>query len=271
MKTIIDELDDILAQTSTPQPTRLFFQLLHEFALKLLLSTQLTNHLEIICKREQEMLDWYDSAPDYVLEEETQLYFEQRKKISSWYALNQIKVFLERYDFIIHDTTYKTLIDQGVKASQFQEEHHELMLYAETGAYSRIFPTVEEYKHYMRRIINALKETAQTVNAKIAIYPFKFDRNTSSLLIGNNKPIKYIRDKNPSLLLGYMQENNWKNMEWDTVTDNLSLDHSQIKRTTRQINDCLPKELPPLLCTPNHSIKPDKKIIALNATYKYNV
>lgn len=286
---ILAKLEAVFSQASTIQSTQFFFQLLHEFTSELLQNNDLRAHLQTIRDQEQKLKQWIDKIPtppsrvllslsdkDRKIEEKAiqdreienkKIYFAQRKTTAAWYALNQLTVFFERYDFVHHDTVIRALTAQGIDTTQFQKEHEELMKYVISGTCSgALFPTIEEYLQYMRRVLDALRVSDNILS--VEVYPFKFEEHTSTLFITDHKPIRYSRSKNPSVLLNYMQEQNWKSVEWDSVEKDIGLDHDETKRAIRQVNDRIPESLPRFLRPCDHPDTIGKKIIAVSLSYK---
>jgi len=267
----LTKLEAICAQADSLHTTQLFFPLLHEFCLTLLPNLHLQDELNRVSKRETTFQEWFDSATKSLPPENRSVYLPQYQGITAFYALNQIKVFFERYDWAYHDNLVKQLKEKGVDVRQLQNEHSELMTYHITGICPGIFPTIVEYRHYMRRIVGALKEElAHNSAPAIATYPFRFDRRTSSLLIGNHEPVKFTRDKNPSVVLGYLSQNGWKSTNWKAITNDLNLENDQIERTIRQINDRVPHPLPAFLSASDHPNNLEEKIVAISPSYKIN-
>jgi hypothetical protein len=265
----LTKLEAIAAQANNLHTTDLFFQLLDEFSLTLLSNPHLQDMLSRISAREKSFQEWFDAATESLPHENRDLYLAQHRNVTAFYALKQIKIFFERHNFAFYDTLVKQLKEQGIDVSKLQAEHSELVTYRLTGKCPRMFPTIEEYKHYMRRIVWALREElARDLAPTIPAYPFKFDKRKTSLLIGSHKPVKFTRNKNPSVLLGYLSQNGWKDTPWKTITNDLDLDADQIERTIRQTNDRLPDSLPEFLTASDHPDKLDEKIVTVSPAYK---
>jgi hypothetical protein len=264
----LTKLEAISAQADNLHTTQLFFPLLQEFCLTLLPNSYLQDELSRISAKETAFQEWFDSITQLLPPENRASYLAQYKGITAFYALNQIKVFFERYDFVYHDSLVRRLKEQGVDVRQLQDEHSELMKYQITGKYPKIFPSLDEYKHYMRRITGALREELPDDSSPIVpVRPFKFDKETSSLCIGDHEPFIFIRNDNPAVLLGYMSEKMWTSVSEDDIFDDLGLDHNELKRTIRQIKERI-KNLPQLLMFSDHPRKLEKKIVALSPSYK---
>lgn len=252
-----------------------FFPLLHEFSLRLMNNTSLKEGLIAIQAKEKEMKRWINrQMPHKPSTELKRLYFQQYQNISDWYALNQIRVFLERYDFSLHDAVIQDLAQNNIDSSQLTQEHSELMKYTITGVCPPIFPTIEEYKHYMRRIIDSLEVAIDSAkmapNSSVGLkdYHFRFDQKSNALLIEGCKPITFTRNKNPSLLIMFLEGKKWKSITWTNVNRELGFEHDTTKRTIRQINDRIPASHRPFLHTPNHQAKLNEKIITVSGLYK---
>lgn len=260
------KLISILNQSASLNNTQLFFPLLHEFALYLRNHT-LQESVKKIQSGEKKMIQWVEQIAPQASPEQKKLYLLQYQEISAWYALNQIVVFFERYDLGFHDNLIHELTQNNQDTNQLTYEHTELMKYAITGICPKIFPTIAEYKFYMRRIIDALNDLE--VNTSVmTIYPFTFDQQANALLIEGFRIIKFTRNTNVSLLLNFLNENMWKNTTWTKVEERLGLDRDIIKRSMRQINDRIPAALPAFLIAQAHPSKLSEKIISVSGFYK---
>lgn len=267
MKNPLSQLQSIFDQASNNNNPQQFFQLLHEFTIALQ-NPIFSEALQQIRAREQSMKHWikkitHESTPEFM-----QLYYQQYRAISTWFALNQIMVFWERYDFALHDATVRNLTIAEKDADKLQNEHHELMKYAITGICPPIFPTIEEYKQYMRRVINALDDISMNSTSTITTHAFRFDKKSNTLLIEGYNPILFARNKNTSVLLGFLEEKKWKPVKRSAVSDNLNFDHETTKRTIRQINDRLPAPLPQFLTLQDHPAELNEKAIIITGVYK---
>lgn len=262
----IKRLKSIFSQANRINDSRLFFSLLHEFA-SYLRHPELQKELDAIREKECSMRSWIDHMPHHPSEDHKKLYFHQYKDISVWYSLNQITVFFERYDFGFHDFLVQDLQRKNIDVSQLILEHSELIKYATTGLCPALFPTIDEYKQYMRRIIDSLEELSDN-SSELMISLFAFKPDSNQLLIEKCKPIQFLRGKNASLLISYLHEKQWKKVSWKQVKRDLDFESETIKRTVRQINERIPSSLPNFLTTPDHPSQVEEKIIIVSGSYK---
>lgn len=131
------------------------------------------------------MKTWIDSMPHHPTAELKQSYYDQYKTVAAWYSLNQIMVFFERYDFAYHDIAIQNLTQKNIDTAQFRKEHYAMISYARTGICPSIFPTIEEYKHYMRRVIDALENILINAPSSLAVHTFHFDKKSNILFLYN--------------------------------------------------------------------------------------
>ncbi len=111
-----------------------------------------------------------EAFPKFAAWDKKLSYFTQERKDTTWFSLNQILVFQERYDLEHYDNVIEQLIKNGVNVTQFQEEHLILMKYAcfNNQKESLLFPSVEEYKHHMLQIcLRAQNEFASIMSLPI--------------------------------------------------------------------------------------------------------
>jgi len=114
---------------------------------------------KIYCIFDDKNIRTEDAFPKFKAWEKEGFYLNQQEKIADWHSFNQIIVFFERYDLRYFDSLIIELDKKGVDTSKLYKEHNRLMAYACFGKIttSKLFPTIEEYKNHMRRILEVIK------------------------------------------------------------------------------------------------------------------
>ncbi|MCX5924535.1 MAG: hypothetical protein NTZ68_03875 [Candidatus Dependentiae bacterium] len=144
-----------------------------------------------------------DAFPKFEEWDKKLLYLTQEQPSSVWYSLNQILIFSERYDFKEYDNMVEKLIKTGVDTTKLQEEHLALIQYAYFDKPTPLFPTIEEYKHYVLNLMEFL-----ATRTFLPIHHFAYDPLTGELQIDDDKPINYQTHKNPAKLLKQVHDKN---------------------------------------------------------------
>ncbi len=225
-----------------------------------------------------------DAFPKFKAWEQESFYFIQIRQTADWHSMNHIVAFLERYDLKIYDTIIDELTETGMDATKLKEEHSALIKYAyfEKAPSSNLFPTTEEYKHHMRRVLEAIKAMASTntpTEVKTHIYTYNYP--TGELMIDNDEPIMYQTHENPAKLLNTMKQRKWKPLTFTSAHNNLGLydrckakelstkETRQIEGILRQINDQIERTGKPkflIFQKDKNSLK--EKVIRKSSQYK---
>jgi hypothetical protein len=110
-------------------------------------------------------IDRADAFPKFHAWNNKASYLAQEKQTATWYSLNQLLVFYERYNWETYDNLIEKLQRDGKDISQLQEEHKALTEYAEFNIPTRLFPTIEEYKNYMLQIYLHIQNQSHVITA----------------------------------------------------------------------------------------------------------
>jgi len=229
---LIHFLNEFQSHLKNPEPliSRLRFELTQ--ALSILLHDNKVNHdnfLEIFGEIKQ--INDYRYIPNAfpkcdAWQNET-LYIDQIKLTTDWYGLKQIMVFFERYDFRHNDKVINELAKKGLEIDKLHDESIALMKHASANQEmpSKLFPTIEEYKSYMIKIIESIKEiiSSSAVKFEDMQYTCAYSIDTAQMLIDGYTPIQFTSGLKPDELLAKTSRHKDKQLSFKIIFNDLKL------------------------------------------------
>jgi hypothetical protein len=203
-----------------------------------------------------------EAFPKFDIWEKETSYVTQRMQTTDWHSLNQIMVFFERYDFRHYDNLNIELIKSGNDVTKLNNEHSTLITHTILGKAlpSNLFPTIEEYKYYMTKLVESIQEVITSISSdEIKIHAYVYSPSTGELKIDNDEPIKYKINGNPAKLLKEInQRGKSKPLSFTAAYNALKIgEHGfvkklgpnevkQIRAIIRQVNDQLVRVRKPI-------------------------
>ena len=269
-------LDSFLSSFKTCNVDRLSFSYL-ENVLYLLLNDGSYDHSEFVSKfgkiyyiNDDKNIKMAEAFPHFHAWEKEYFYFCQSRQTTDWYALNQLLVFYERYDWRHYDDLEQALIMRNTDITRLQDEHLALMEYAsaENPIAPKIFPTIDEYKQYMSKIIESIIELMPpTINtSEPRTYTYEYNPDTGELMIDDEKPLKFIITKGPAGLLKIMTQHTKKMGSFIDVYNKLN--HTSYRRE-ENLSDKEEKEFCGFIRQTNNRLKPKPPFILTQEDKNY--
>lgn len=227
-----------------------------------------------------------NTFPAFDTWEKESFYHVQEKSTADWFSLNQIMVFLERYDCRHYDNLVNELSNAGHDISKLQDEHNHLIkyIYRNVPPPQNLFPSIEEYKQHMRRLVMSIKKTGIIdIPDAIKTYSYSYDLVTCELKITDNLPIKFLLNSNPAKLCAKITANKCKPLSFKTIYNDLKmskdgnkikddlseLEKKKVRNLIKNINNRFTsKGLPPFLIIQNGKGSLSVKTILISTAYR---